>query len=377
LRIWFCVPAGLEGAESVMSRKHAGKQNMKKEKTAGYLSDLEMAAFAGQMALVLKAGISGIEGITLMYEDTDDEKDKQLLKQILDEAEKTGYLAPALEKTGAFSPYMVKMTRIGEKTGNLDTVMASLEEYYEEKDELHRNSVNAVFYPLVLTGVLIAVVLVLLVQVMPVFEQVYQELGAEMTGFPLLLKKIGDAIRMYSVSFLLILGALALVAFVSRLTPEGQQFWHRFGRHFRSVRTGYEEEAASAFAGVMAMTLASGLTPEEGLDLSVDLTEEPDFRNKLERVRADLNSGASLAGSLRQQGILSGVYARLASLGEKAGNLDRVFGQIAVFYSQDAKDRLNRRMASVEPTLVIVLSVLIGVILLSVMFPLLGIMSAL
>lgn len=353
-----------------MNRKHAVKQS-------NYLSNLEMAAFAGQMALVLEAGISGIEGITLMYEDTEDERDKRLLKQILDEAEKTGYIAPALEKTGVFPPYMVKMTRIGEKTGNLDTVMASLEKYYEEKEELHQNSVNAVFYPLVLTGVLIAVVLVLLVQVMPVFEQVYQELGAEMTGFPLLLKKTGDAIRMYSVSFLLILGALVLVVFVSRLTPEGQQFWHRFGRHFRSVRQGYEAEAAAEFAGVMTMTLASGLTPEEGLDLSVDLAEEPDFRSKLERVRADLNRGMSLAGSLRQQGIFSGVYARLASLGEKAGTLDRVFGQIAVLCSQDAKDRLNRRMASVEPVLVIVLSVLIGAILLSVMFPLLGIMSAL
>ena len=349
--------------------KQAGRMEMTKEKVVGenkesgkkrrYLSNLELASFAGQMALVLKAGISGVEGITLMYEDAEDATDKNILKEILDEAELTGNLAPALEKTGLFPPYMVQMTKIGEQTGNLDTVMSSLEDYYENEEGIRRDSTNAVLYPLILTCIMIAVVIVLIVQVMPVFEQVFH------------------AIRTYSVSFLLILGAIVLIMFVSRLTPEGRQFWHNFGRHFRSIRTGYEEEAAYRFASVMSMALSSGLTPEEGMDLAIDLIGEPDVKTRLEAVRDDMNQGASMTDSLQEHKIFSGMYARLASLGSRTGALDKVLAQIAELYREDAQDRLNRRLESVQPALVIILSVLIGAILLSVMFPLLGIMSSL
>lgn len=367
--------------------EQAGRMEMTKEKVVGenkesgkkrrYLSNLELASFAGQMALVLKAGISGVEGITLMYEDAEDATDKNILKEILDEAELTGNLASALEKTGLFPPYMVQMTKIGEQTGNLDTVMSSLEDYYENEEGIRRDSTNAVLYPLILTCIMIAVVIVLIVQVMPVFEQVFQELGTEMTGLPLVLNQIGSAIRTYSVSFLLILGAIVLIMFVSRLTPEGRQFWHNFGRHFRSIRTGYEEEAAYRFASVMSMALSSGLTPEEGMDLAIDLIGEPDVKTRLEAVRDDMNQGASMTDSLQEHKIFSGMYARLASLGSRTGSLDKVLAQIAELYREDAQDRLNRRLESVQPALVIILSVLIGAILLSVMFPLLGIMSSL
>lgn len=369
------------GNENAVKENTEGRKAADGKKSGGrarkYLSNLELASFAGQMALVLKAGISGIEGITLMYEDADDEGDKRILKEILDEAELTGNLAPALEKTGLFPPYMVQMTRIGERTGNLDTVMDNLEDFYENEEGIRRDSTNAVLYPLILTCIMIAVVIVLIVQVMPVFEQVFEELGTEMTGLPLALKNIGDVIRTYSVSFLLILGAIVLIVFVSRLTPEGRQFWHNFGRRFRSIRTGYEEEAAYRFASVMSMALSSGLTPEEGMDLAIDLVDELSVKERLQQVREDINGGASMTESLQEHKVFSGIYARMASLGAKTGSLDKVLAQIADLYRQDAQDRLNRRLEAVQPALVIILSVLIGAILLSVMFPLLGIMSSL
>ena len=354
-----------DGAQK--ERRRAGKQG-----GAGKirrLSNPEAAAFAGQLAVLLKAGIPAVEGITLMYEDSEDAGEKKVLKGILDAAAVSDSLSSAMEKQDAFPEYMVRMIRVGEQTGNLDTVMASLEEYYENEEAFRREASDAVFYPLVLACVMIAVVVVLVLQVMPVFEQVYHELGTGMTGFPLALKKAGDGIRAYSVSFLLILGAAALVVFVSRLTEEGRRFWHNFGRHFGRFRKEYETEDAWHFSGVMAMALASGLTPEEGMDLAIDLIGEPDVKTRLEAVRDDMNQGASMTDSLQEHKIFSGMYARLASLGSRTGSLDKVLAQIAELYREDAQDRLNRRLESVQPALVIILSVLIGAILLSVMFP--------
>ena len=341
------------------------------------LSNPEAAAFAGQMAVLLKAGIPAVEGITLMYEDSEDAGERELLKRILDETAVTDSLSSAMEKQDVFPDYMVRMVRVGEQTGNLDTVMASLEEYYENEETFRREASDAVFYPLVLTCVMIAVVVVLVLQVMPVFEQVYRELGTEMTGFSLVLKKAGDGIRTYSVSFLLILGAAVLIVFVSRRTEEGRMFWHNFGRHFKKFRKDYEMEDAWRFSGVMAMTLASGLTPEEGMDMAEDLVCEPSIIEKLEAVREDMTAGVPMAESLKKHGIFSGTYAKMALIGEKAGSFDRVLNQIAQMYRQESQERMERYISTVEPALVIILSALIGAVLLSVMFPLLGIISSL
>lgn len=342
-----------------------------------HLSNLEAAAFAGQMAVVLKSGISGIEGITLMYENSEDPEERKILKQILDEADFPGGLAPAMEKTGVFPTYMVRLVRIGERTGNLDTVMAALEEYYENEEEMRRESSDAMLYPLILTCVMLAVIVVLVLRVIPVFEQVYRELGTELTGLPLVLKEIGDGIRNYSISFLLILGSLVLIIFVSRLTEEGRTFWHNFGRHFKGARREYEETDAYRFSRVMSMTLSSGLTPEEGMDMAIDLISEKEFRDKIAAVRKDMDEGISMAQSLKDHGIFSGMYARMVILGEKSGSLDQVLGEISGFYRQQAQERLSRFISSIEPILIILLSLLTGAILLSVMLPLLGVISSL
>lgn len=369
----------LRGGEDGGKKRHSvfgGKRPGRVGKIR-HLSNLEAAAFAGQMAVVLKSGISGVEGITLMYENSEDPEEREILKRILDESAYPGALATAMEKTGVFPTYMVRLVRIGERTGNLDTVMAALEEYYENEEEMRRESSDAMLYPLILTCVMFAVIVVLVLRVIPVFEQVYRELGTELTGFPLLLKEIGDGIRTYSISVLLILGSLVLIIFVSRLTEEGRTFWHNFGRHFKAARREYEETDAYRFSRVMSMTLSSGLTPEEGLDMAIDLISEKDFRDKIDEVRKDMAKGIPMAQSLKDHGIFSGMYARMAILGEKSGSLDQVLGDISVFYRQQAQERLNHFISSIEPILIIILSVLTGAILLSVMLPLLGVISSL
>ena len=94
----------------------------------------------------------------------------------------TGILHEALKKTGAFPGYLLNMVRIGEQTGRLDDVMQSLAEYYEKEASLAQTIKNAVTYPLIMIFMMILVIIVLISKVMPVFNQVFKQLGSEMTG---------------------------------------------------------------------------------------------------------------------------------------------------------------------------------------------------
>lgn len=340
------------------------------------LSFTELSSFAGQMALVLKSGISALEGITIMKEDAASEKDAAIYGKIEESMLTTGYFAPALKEAGVFPPYFVNLTEIGERTGNLDSVMQALEAHYEREDSIRQSTRNAVFYPMILTAMMLVVIAVLLVRVMPVFNEVFLSLGTEMTGLPAVLLSIGDGLRRYLLIIILIVFALLLVIFVINRTNEGRGALLKLTSHFPGVRKSNHAVAACRFASAMQMTLSSGLTPDESMDLACELNEDPDFAVVLNKTKQDMENGKSFSSAVFDNKIFSGIYSRMLSIGQKTGCMDQVMGRIADMYQTEIDTRTSNRLAVIEPLLVIVMSVVIGAIMLSVMFPLLGLMSS-
>ena len=153
-------------------------------------------------------------------------------------------------------------------------------------------------------------------------------------------------------------------------TTRGQNTFRSIIVRFRSTRNISEKISSYRFANGMALTLSSGLTPEECLNLAADLIEQDEFCRRL-------SSGEDLCNTLLENGVFSGVYARMASIGSRTGILDDVMNKIAHQYEEDIDTHLSSIIATVEPTLVIILSIIVGIILLSVMLPLMSIMAAL
>ena len=146
------------------------------------LNNEELITFCSQMALILKSGISSLEGIYIM-EDGDVSGDgREILKEIREEIEMCGMLYPAMKKSGVFPEYALHMTEIGEQTGRLDETMEALAAYYQREEEIFEAVKSAVTYPVAMLGMMLVIIIVLFIKVMPVFEQVYLQLGQEMTG---------------------------------------------------------------------------------------------------------------------------------------------------------------------------------------------------
>lgn len=340
-------------------------------------SNAEVAAFCDQVAVILKSGISSLEGITIMLENTDSTEEKVILKEILQLMRKTGSFNTALAGTEMFPQYMVNMVTIGEETGKLDEVMESLAIHYEREDQLIRSIRNTISYPLIMAGMMVVVIIVLLVKIMPIFNQVFIQLGAEMTGFSKALMDIGSAINNYSIALIVLLLFLILAAVLAVKTEGGRRLTRALAYKFRGTRLIFENTAACRFAGAMALTLSSGLHPDRSMELVEALNDDPRFIAKLEACKSRLAEGEEISKALHETGIFSGVYARMASVGHKTGSMDKTMGRIADLCRDEIDNRMNNILAVLEPTLVIALSVIVGIILLSVMFPLMGIMSTL
>lgn len=340
-------------------------------------SNTEISAFCGQISLILKSGISSMEGISIMLEDASSAEEKGILEQILEQMQMSGSLFQALTESGLFPSYMLHMVEIGEETGTLDEVMESLSDHYEQEDTISKSIKNAVTYPLIMGGMMVVVIIVLLVKVMPIFNQVFIQLGTEMTGFSRMLMDLGNAINRYSIVLIVLLIAVAAALLFCTRTSSGKAFCRKAGYHLGFIRPIYEEIAACRFASGMALTLRSGLNPERSMELVHALSDDPFFLEKLNACQDRIDKGEDLSEALHAAGIFSGVYARMASIGSKTGSMDQVMSRLSKLYQDDIDNRMNNALAVLEPTLVIVLSLIVGVILLSVMLPLTGIMSSL
>ncbi|MEE0955183.1 MAG: type II secretion system F family protein [Eubacterium sp.] len=353
------------------------KQEKHNASRAGNPDNLYLSAFCSQMATIIRSGIPALEGLAILKDDSEDADEKELFRKLFDSMSATGSLAQALTDSGSFPPYLCSMVRIGEESGRLDNVFSSLSSHYEREEDIKVSIRNALIYPLIMTGMMIAVIVVLLVYVLPVFSQVFRELGTEMSPFARGLMNIGNAFRAFAPVFLCIVTALILFLIWLNLTAGGRKIRYRMGSAFPGTRQNRQDVAACRFAGAMSMTLSSGLHPEQGLDLAADLIEDPDFSAKIDHCRKGLDEGKSLSDMLLDSGIFTGLYARMASIGWKTGSLDSVMEQIAGLYQDSIDARLAKRMSILEPALITILSVIVGITLLSVMFPLLGVMSGL
>lgn len=337
------------------------------------LNNTELSYFCSQMSLVLHSGISTLEGISMMVDDNTGKRDAVILETIRDRMEMQGLLYLALNDVGVFPKYMVQMVRIGEETGNLDDVMSALAKHYEREESIRTSISHAVAYPLIMSGMILAVIIVLLVRVMPIFSQVFAQLGTEMTGLAAGLVVLGDVISRYSLIVVIVLALIIIIALVGIKTGAGKTM----ARMFKTTRDLSLKISAGRFADGMSLTLKSGLAPDRSFELVSSLNEDPVFGSKLDICKEKMEEGSGISEALHEAGIFSGIYSRMASVGNKAGALDTVMSQIADLYQDEIDTRINNALSVIEPALIIVLSIIVGVILMSVMFPLLGIMSSL
>lgn len=335
-------------------------------------------AFCEQMGLILKEGLPASEGIMMMKEDAKEETEiRTLYAEMYEMLEETGSLYLTLEEMSVFPDYMMQMVKIGEQTGNLDEVMTSLSVNYEREEQLMQDMKSAVTYPVIMLGMMLVILFVMLVKVLPVFNQVYEQLGSTMTGFASLLLKIGVGMQEHSEVLLVLLLLAALVLAWVFCTKKGQQLFHKISRRILGGGKIASLIGIGRFSSGMSMALRSGLDYEEAFSLVSDLmVEDEKMKDKIMTCQTRVAEGESLAKAAVQLHILNRMNGRLLQIAERTGDTAETLEKIARQTDEEITAWIQDLVAVLEPTLVAILSVLVGGILLSVLIPLMGILSS-
>jgi type IV pilus assembly protein PilC len=312
----------------------------------------------------------------ILKHDTADKEGQALLEQISLFLRKGNPFFQALENTGLFPDYVIRLVALGEESGNLDDVLISLAEYYEREDAVAENVKSAVTYPFIMIIMMFIVIIVLIVKVLPIFRQVFVQLGTQMSPLATSLLALGNTLSSYSlvitILFFLLIGGFVFMY----KNPKGRTKLQRFLTRFPLTKEFYNKIAAARFASGMYLSITSGMDTYKSLDMISELVENDMMRDKIELCKQEMQKDSNLPEALASSGIFSNLYARMVAVGFRSGSIDLVMKQIAQSYDEETQKQLNHIISIIEPTLVIVLSFIVGLILMSVLLPLMGIMSS-
>ena len=341
-----------------------------------YLTNAQTARFFRGLSLLVHAGITVGDGLFYLAEQNSD--GLGFLMTELGEGMDNGMpLSSAMEQTRLFSAHAVGLVAVGERTGHIEEALCSLGEYYQQRERTDRQIKNAVVYPSALLLLILSVIAVLLIKVLPVFDSVYASLGSRLTGLAGALLVLGQAAEK-----ILPLLCIFMVAAVTLLLmfSESESFRQRIIGKFKSSANekGVLKKINDAhFAEALAMGLSSGISDEEAAELAVALLrDDAAALAKCSECIELLSQGRTLPQALLKTASLPASECRMLELGMRAGSGDKVMSEIAQRLYEQAENSLQQRIGQIEPIMVMTASLLVGVILLSVMLPLMEIMSA-
>ena len=342
-------------------------------------SGRELSAFCLQISILLKAAVPLDEGLYLMAEDAPTEEEKKLLHTMGEDVELGDPFFESLERTGAFPPYVVRMAKLGQQSGTLDQMMESLADYYEKEYYMMKNIRNAITYPVMMVGMLLIVLFVLFTRVMPVFEQVYAQLGVQMSPLSQAASRLGGILSGAALVVFALLAVAVLIAAIAAGVGKELTIAHKLMERLKRNSKTALAAAGRRFTAVLALTIRSGMELDKGMELARELARElvdnGTVAEKIDVCSEKLQLGEGYYEAMKESGLFSSFHIQLIKVGVRSGKMDEVLQEISDDYEQQADASIDAMVARLEPTLVAVLAVAVGLILLSVMLPLAGILA--
>lgn len=341
------------------------------------LSAAELSNFCGQVALILEAGLPLYDGMETLAGADQGSANADMYVSASNGVTESGSLYSTLKEDGRWPEYLVEMVGIGERSGQLERVMRGLESYYAREDRIHSSVVSAITYPLVLGIMLVLIVLILLWRVLPVFRRVLSSMGVAMTESGSTMMRLGTALGWVIMAVVaLVLIAVVTVVILLR-TKHRDKVLSFVQRLVPSVHRVNRKLSASRVASVLSMMLSGGFPMDEALEMTAKVLSDKDAASEVNAIRNGLDAGKSFADSVKETQLFEELHNRMITVGSATGREDQVLGKLAGLYEEQVEDGISRLVAIIEPTLVALLSLVIGAVLLSVMLPMAGILSSL
>lgn len=342
------------------------------------LSEEQISVFCRSLAMMLRSGVTMQEAVELFVQDGDDaspllHSTAQQMEKALGEGQS---FAQTARDTGAFPEYALGVFSMAELSGRLDEVLDRLADYYDRQHALNERLRSTLTYPVALLLMMCCVLSVLVFSVLPMFVRVYNSLTGSLAASSYAYVLAASLIGRVSLVLAVAVSAVLLVLTVMLHTQKGREKLNGPMERSRFTRKAARQLAVSQMADTVSTMLASGAEEDSALEQCIRQTSHTGLCTALQACRSDMQQGTGMAQAFLRHKVLPPLYARMLQGGSESGSLPAAMESVALRMGQEAENALCRLIDDIEPVLIGFLTVSVGFTLLSVMLPLLGILSA-
>lgn len=336
----------------------------------------EVASFCDQIAMLLNSGIPLYEGAYILAQEVEDKRTQQVLMRVEELVRENMPLYGALEDTGAFPEYMVHMVRVGETTGKLEDVLRSLSDYYGRDADVKAAIRSAVTFPAVLFAMMAVIMLVMVFKIIPMFEAMFLELNAEVAGSTGRMMNGGILAGKILAGITCAVFIIFILMFLWYHTAAGERAIKRLGRSFGPVGRLARRMAVGQFVSSIGLMMVSGMDQGEALALTEDGCLDLVVKDRIAKCRALVKEGKGFDEALRESRLIVGRDNRMIGVAMRTGATDEILTKLGRQYDEKITASLMAMSGKIETAMVVLLAVMVGTVLISIMLPLVGMLSA-
>jgi type IV pilus assembly protein PilC len=322
----------------------------------------EIAIFSRQLATMMQSGVPMVQSFDIIAGGQKNVRMKDLIVSIKTDIESGSTLHEALGKHPVqFDELYRNLVRAGESAGVLDVVLDTIASYKENIESLKGKIKKALFYPATVIAVAIIVTAILLIFVVPQFQNIFRQFGADLPAFTLMIVAASNFMIAYWWLVLgVVLGTIFGTIFLLKRSPALAHFVDRMSLKIPVVGQILHNSAIARFSRTLAVTFKAGVPLVEALDTVAGATGSVVYAQAVRRVRDDVAVGYQLNMAMRQVDLFPNMVTQMVAIGEEAGALDTMLFKVAAFYEEEVNNAVDALSSLLEPFIMVIIGVIVG-----------------
>jgi type IV pilus assembly protein PilC len=330
----------------------------------------DLAVFSQQFAAMIDAGISLVDSLNILVDQTEHRRLKEVILRIRDDVETGISLADAMAKHPKVFPRLyIQLVKAGESGGVLDSILNKMAAHYDRQDELNSMVRSALYYPAVILTVGVIVVIFLVTQVVPQFVTMFRDFGSELPLPTRMLLGISTFMTSYWWALLL---ALIIVLFILarlRTTPAGKEKTDSWILKMPVIGPMMRKVYISRFSSTLAILVESGVDLLTALAIVEDVVGNKVYGEILTKARVRVREGSNLSDPLQESGEFPAMVVQMLSVGEETGSIGTMLNKVSTFYDRQVEASVDGAISLIEPVMIVLLAVMVGFVAISIVTP--------
>jgi len=365
-----CIIVNIEEKEALAKRLPLPFIHRKKVK----MDDLVI--FARQLATMVDAGISLMGAFDILGEQAETPHFKKVLLKVRDDIQTGSSLSESMAREPeVFSTFFINMVKAGESSGALDEILDRVASYFEKTAGLMRRIKAALVYPAIVSLMAVVITALLLLKVVPVFEEIFSGFGAELPLPTQILVNVSNILRSFFFLYmgLFILACFSLVMYIR--TDKGKLAFDRFMLRLPVFGKLVRKVAVSKFTRTLSTLTKSGVSILTALDIVSKTSGNKVVENAVNEVKKGIKEGERIAEPLSHHKVFPPIVVRMIAVGEETGELEKMLSKISDFYDEQVDAAVTGLTSMIEPLIIAFLGIVIGGIVICMFMPIFKITS--